>query len=182
MNTPLFYYCITLSEEWINTCHEAIEAINETKTKNWKDLLQDAMPNSDNPKCRKSSKVWMLLLIPTHQMKQYPTTVVASPTWNPSPTFSYTFMPGSANLICHELINISTINSQNVSAHHLLTLNKWVSYYLLSKEWSAKEQWALTIFHFHFLSHLVLWFSRNYYPYSTHPFLMLILHVSRGFP
>ena len=37
-------------QEWIDACREATEAINEAKTESWKDLLQDAMSNSDSPK------------------------------------------------------------------------------------------------------------------------------------
>ena len=36
-------------QEWIDACHEANEAINEAKTESWKNLLQDAMSNSDDP-------------------------------------------------------------------------------------------------------------------------------------
>ena len=34
-------------QEWIDACCEANEAINEAKTESWKNLLQDAMYNSD---------------------------------------------------------------------------------------------------------------------------------------
>ena len=36
-------------QEWIDACLEAAEAINEAKSESWKDLLQDAMSNSDGP-------------------------------------------------------------------------------------------------------------------------------------
>ena len=36
-------------QEWIDACREATEAINEAKTESWKNLLQDAMSNSDGP-------------------------------------------------------------------------------------------------------------------------------------
>ena len=36
-------------QEWIGACPEGTEAINETKSESWKDLLQDAMSNSDGP-------------------------------------------------------------------------------------------------------------------------------------
>ena len=36
-------------QDWIDARHEANEAINEAKTENWKNLLQDAMSNSDGP-------------------------------------------------------------------------------------------------------------------------------------
>ena len=36
-------------QEWIDACCEATEAINEAKTESWKNLLQDAMSNSDGP-------------------------------------------------------------------------------------------------------------------------------------
>ena len=41
-------------QEWIDTCREANDAINEAKTESWKNLLQDAMSNSDGP------NMWML--------------------------------------------------------------------------------------------------------------------------
>ena len=34
-------------QEWIDACHEATEAINETKTESWKDLLPDDISDSD---------------------------------------------------------------------------------------------------------------------------------------
>ena len=40
-------------QEWIDACREATEAINQTKTENWKDLLQGTMLNSDGPNMRK---------------------------------------------------------------------------------------------------------------------------------
>ena len=36
-------------QEWIDVCREATEAINEAKPESWKNLLQDAMSNSDGP-------------------------------------------------------------------------------------------------------------------------------------
>ena len=36
-------------QEWIYACCEATEAINEAKTESWKNLLQGAMSNSDDP-------------------------------------------------------------------------------------------------------------------------------------
>ena len=36
-------------QEWTDACREATEAINEAKTESWKNLLQDAMSNSDGP-------------------------------------------------------------------------------------------------------------------------------------
>ena len=36
-------------QEWIDACRKATEAINEAKTESWKNLLQDAMSNSDGP-------------------------------------------------------------------------------------------------------------------------------------
>ena len=34
---------------WIDACRETTKAINEAKTESWKDLLKDAMSNSDDP-------------------------------------------------------------------------------------------------------------------------------------
>ena len=36
-------------QEWIDACREATETIIKAKTESWKDLLQDAMSNSDGP-------------------------------------------------------------------------------------------------------------------------------------
>ena len=36
-------------QEWIDSCREANEAINEVKTESWKNLTQDVMANSDGP-------------------------------------------------------------------------------------------------------------------------------------
>ena len=36
-------------QEWIDACGQANEAINGAKTKSWKNLLQNAMSNSDGP-------------------------------------------------------------------------------------------------------------------------------------
>ena len=36
-------------QEWIDACREATKAINEVKIESWKNLLQDAMSNSDVP-------------------------------------------------------------------------------------------------------------------------------------
>ena len=83
--------------------------------------------------CGKSSKVWMVLLMPTLQTKQRSQTDESLPTSNPNPTFLYTTMPGSANLTCLEPIETLTNNSRNVSTHNLLMMKavphfKWVSY------------------------------------------------------
>ena len=36
-------------QEWIDACHEATKTISKAKAESWKDLLQDAMSNSDGP-------------------------------------------------------------------------------------------------------------------------------------
>ena len=36
-------------QQWIDTCREANVEINKAKTESWKNLLQDAMSNSDGP-------------------------------------------------------------------------------------------------------------------------------------
>ena len=144
-------------------------------------------PVQTNKICGKSSKVWTVLLMPNHQTKQCPTTAVPSPTSNLKPMFSYTTMPESTNLTCHESIKISTVNLRNISMHHLVAMKavfhlKSVSYYLPSKRWNGKEQLALTTFHLHFSSHSVLLPSKKYYPYSTHSFPLHTAHVSEGLP
>ena len=42
-------------QEWIDACREANKAINEAKTESWKNLLQDAMSNSDD------SNMWKVI-------------------------------------------------------------------------------------------------------------------------
>ena len=54
--------------------------------------------------------------------------------------------------------------------------------YLPSERWSTKKQLTLKTFHLHFSTHLVLCPSRNYYPYSTHPFHLIIVLVSGELP
>ena len=135
--------------------------------------------------CRKSSKAWTVLLMPTLQTKQCSTMVEVSPSSNPKPTFSKIKIPGSANLPCPKLIEISTDNPRNVSMQQLLMIKavlhfEWMSYYLLSKRRSSKELLALTTFQLHFSSHSVRRPSRKCYPYSTHPFHLLNVHVSGG--
>ena len=135
--------------------------------------------------CRKSSKVWTVHQMSTHQTKLSHTDGTITNIKDSKPTFSWTTMPGSADLTCHELIKISTINSKYNSTHHLLMEkavihSKWVSFYLPLKRWSAKEQLALRTFLQLFSSHSVLWPSRNYYPYSTQLFLLLIVQESGG--
>ena len=44
--------CQTIHEncqEWIDACRDATKAINETKTESWRNLLKNAMSNSDGP-------------------------------------------------------------------------------------------------------------------------------------
>lgn len=40
-------------QKWVHACHEATDAINGTKTENWKDLLHDAILNKDGPNMQK---------------------------------------------------------------------------------------------------------------------------------
>ena len=149
---------------WLHTCernsvHEIASMWQSTKTNRCRLVLDLKSPRlSSRPRqkvgkisfktqyqiqkaqiCGKSSKIWMVLLIPIYQTKQCPTTVLLSPASNPKPTFSYTTMPGS-KWTCYESIKISTINLRNVWMNHLLMLHfKWLSYYLPYKKWSAKE-------------------------------------------
>ena len=153
----------------------------------WKISFRTQCPIQTTKICGKSSKVWMLLLMLTLQMKQYPTTVSLSLTSNPYHHYDIHTMPGVVNLPCYESIEISTNISRNVSKHHLLTMKavlhfNWVNYYLPSRTWSTKGQLALTTFHLYFSSHLVVLPSRKYYRYSTHPFHLPTVHLYRGLP
>ena len=134
--------------------------------------------------CGKLFKVLTLLLMQTLLTKTYPTMVEPSLISNRNPTYSSTTMPESANSTCHDPTVISTDSSKNVSMHHLLTMkavlhSSWANYNLPLKGWKAREQ--LT-FQLRFSKHLVLWPYRNYYPYSTHHFHLLIVHKSGGLP
>ena len=76
--------------------------------------------------------------------------------------------------------------SKNNLALHLSMMKvalhfKWVSYLPL-KRWEVKEQVALKTFLQLFLNHLVLWPSRNYYPYLIHHFLLITAQESRELP
>ena len=156
---------------------EDTKAINETKTGKisfktqcWIQTIQI---------CRKSSMVWTVLLMPTHQTMSHN-------------SYSITNIKSKANVFINyytgvSKLDMSIVNSKNDSTYHLLMMKpvlhfKWVRYYLPSKRWSAKKQLALTTLHLHFSSHSVLWNSRNYYPCSPYPFLLLIVHVSGGLP
>ena len=46
-------------QEWIDTCREATEAINEAKTES--NLLHDAMSNSNGPNMWKVIQIWTVL-------------------------------------------------------------------------------------------------------------------------
>ena len=131
-------------QEWINACCEAFKAINEAKTENWKDLLQDAMSNSDGP------NMWQGLNgAPTNSPPQNGRTI--------------TNIKSKVNVFINHYTRVSKLNMSQVdqsqpsihkndSPHHLLTMKavllfKWVSYYMPSKRWKTKEQlhWHSTI-------------------------------------
>ena len=137
--------------------------------------------------CRKLFKVLMVLLMLTLLTNLYPTTIEPPLISNRKLAYLLTTMPGSANSACHNTTVTPTASSRNVFTHHLLTMKavlhfQWANYNLPSKGWKVREQLALTTFHLRFSNHLVLWPSRNYYPYLTHHFHLLIVHGSGGLP
>ena len=174
-------------QEWLDTCHEANEATNKAKTESWKDLLQDAISNSDGP------NMWKIIQgLKSTPDANSPNEAMYHDSW------TITDIKSKANIFINHYARVSKLNISHseceinwqfkkISTQHLLTMKavlhfKWVNYFLPSERWTVKEQLALTTSHLHFSSHLLLWPSRNYYPYSTHPFHLLSAHVSGGLP
>ena len=97
-------------QEWKDACREATKAINEAKSESWKDLLQDAMSNSNGP------NMWKVIQGPNgtpdanSPNEAIPTTVELSLISNQNLTYSSTTMPGSANSTCQNP-TVITINS-----------------------------------------------------------------------
>ena len=109
-------------QEWIDACREANKAINEAKTESWKNLLQDAMSNSDDP------NMWKVIQglngtpdanSPNEAMSHNGRTITDIKSKANS---SLTTTPGPANLICHNPTVTPTDSSRNVLKYHLLTM------------------------------------------------------------
>ena len=157
-------------QEWIDTCREATEAINKAKTKSWKDILQDAVSNSDCP------NTWKVIQ-----------GLNGTPDANsPNEAMSHdhrtiTDINSKANVFINHYARVSKltmsqsdrdINQQfkkclnTPSLTTKAVLHSFSANCNLPSRWGkVKEQLTLTTFHLHFSSHLVLWPSRNYYPY-----------------
>ena len=168
-------------QEWIDACCEAIKAINEAKTESWKDLLQDTMSNSDGP------NMWKIIQglndtpdanSPNEAMSHDGQTIT-----NIKPNVFINHYTGVSKLnMSHSDCEINlqfkkAINAPSVDNEVVLIGELQSS---IIKRWKVKEQLALTTFNLYFSSHLVLWSSRNYCPYSTHPFHLCTAHESGG--
>ena len=136
-------------QEWIDACFEATEAINETKTESCKDLLQDAMSNSDSP------NMWKVIQVlnstpdansPNSPMLHNGQTITGIN--SKVHVFINYYARVSKLNMSWALIETSTDNSRNVSR------NGWVN--ICHKKWKVKEQLTLTTSHLYFSSYLVL--------------------------
>ena len=136
-------------QEWIDACFEATEAINETKTESCKDLLQDAMSNSDSP------NMWKVIQVlnstpdansPNSPMLHIGQTITGIN--SKVHVFINYYARVSKLNMSWALIETSTDNSRNVSR------NGWVN--ICHKKWKVKEQLTLTTSHLYFSSYLVL--------------------------
>ena len=136
-------------QEWIDACFEATEATNETKTESCKDLLQDAMSNSDSP------NMWKVIQVlnstpdansPNSPMLYNGQTITGIN--SKVHVFINYYARVSKLNMSWALIETSTDNSRNVSR------NGWVN--ICHKKWKVKEQLTLTTSHLYFSSYLVL--------------------------
>ena len=108
--------------EWTGTCHEATEAINKTKTESWKDLLQDAMSNANDP------NMWEVIqgLSGTPDANS-PNEAMSHNGWTITDVKSkanvfMNYYARVSKLICHNPTLKPTNSSRNVLKHHLLMM------------------------------------------------------------
>ena len=105
-------------QQWIDACYEANKSINKAKKESWKNLLQDAMFNSDGP------NIWKFI----ESLNGTPD--ANSPMFHNGRTItdikfkasSLTTIAGSANSICHNPTVTPTDSSRSVSTHHLFMM------------------------------------------------------------
>ena len=174
-------------QEWIDACSETTKAINETKTECWKDLLQDAMSNSDGP------NMWKVIQ-----------GLSGTPDSNsPNEAMSHngrtiTDVKSKAKVFINHYARVSKLNMSQADRDINQQFKKRLDALSVNDESCAPLQMGELLsaikkmegkgaagpatFHPHFSSHLDLWLSRNYYPYSTHPFQLLTAHASGGLP
>ena len=134
------------------------KAINEIKTESWKDLLQDALSNSD------SQNMWKVIQ-----------GLNGGPVAMSQEGRTITDIKSKNNKFINKYVRVSSLS---MSQDHQV-LNRQ-----FKKRINAPyiERLVLATFCLHFSSHLVFWPSRNYYPYSTHPFHLPLAHASGGLP
>ena len=124
-------------QEWIDACPKATKAINKAKTESWKDLLQEAMTNSDGP------NIWKVIQVLN-------TTPGANSANESISHISHTIsnIKSKANVFISHYATVSRLNmlrtDQNLNCQfkkqlndHLPTMKavlhfKWISYYLPS--------------------------------------------------
>ena len=166
-------------QEWIDDYLEVTKAINEAKTESWKDLLQDTMSNSDGPNVLKV--IQGLDSTPdanssSEAMSHDGRTITdikskAKVFINHYARINKLKMSQvnrDLNKQFKKRFNVPSVDNKNCAPPQMSELLS------ASKRWKVKEHLALTTFHLHFSSHLVLWPSRNYYPCSTYPFHLFI--------
>ena len=109
-------------QKWINAYFESNEVISEAKAESWRNLLQDAMPNSDGP------NMWKVIQglngtpyanSPNKAMSHNGRTITDIKS---KANVFITTTPGSANSICHSPTVTPTNSSRNESKYHLLTM------------------------------------------------------------
>ena len=174
-------------QEWIDACREATKSINEAKTESWKDLLQDAKSNSDGP------NMWKVIQglngtpdanSPNEAISQHGRTI--------------TDIKSKANIFINHYARVSKLNMSQGGRDINRQFKKHLNApsvadescaplqmgELLSavKKMKGKGELGLTTFHLHSSSHSVLCPSRNYCPYSIHPFHLSTAHASGGLP
>ena len=167
------HICRTIHQNWqlwIYVGHEATKAINEAKTKNWKDLFQNTMSNSYGP------NMWKFIqdlngTLDANSLNK----AMSHNGW------TFTDIKFKANVFINRYSRISKLNTPSADEESCAPLHMGHQN-LPSKKWKVKEHLALTTFHLHFSNLLVHSFSRNYYLFSGHLFYLLIAHASQKLP
>ena len=136
--------------------------------------------------CGISFKVWTVLQMPIHQMKLCHTKVALSPTSKPKLTFSWITMQGQeaqyvtrrsySQLSLNKKLEIPSVWDENRVP---LQIDEVLS---AIKKMKSKEAASPANILTYFLNHLLLWLSKNYFPYSIYLFLFLTAHKSWGLP
>ena len=102
--------------------NEATEAINKTKTESWKDLLQDAMSNANDP------NMWEVIQgLSSTPDANSPNEAMSHNGWTITDVKSkanvfMNYYARVSKLICHNPTLKPTNSSRNVLKHHLLMM------------------------------------------------------------